>query len=65
MLLEDLKKTDPDISITANALGRKLNICADRLLNEYGIRYESTRTHSGRCIRLSKVMQTEETEKKD
>ena len=33
------------VSIQANILTRKLNVSADRLYNDYGIRYESKRTH--------------------
>ena len=65
MLLEDLKKIDPNITIAANSLGRKLNVSAERLFNEYGIRYESTRSHFGRCIKLTKMKPKEETEKKE
>ncbi len=35
-----------------NVLTRKLNIGADRLWNEYGIRFESIRSHAGRSVRL-------------
>ena len=35
-----------------NVLTMKLNINADRLLNEYGIRYENTHLHDGRKITL-------------
>ena len=35
----------PGVSIQANILTRKLNVSADRLYNDYGIRYESRRTH--------------------
>jgi hypothetical protein len=65
MLLEDLKKIDPNITIAANSLGRKLNVSAERLFNEYGIRNESTRSHFGRCIKLTKMKPKEETEKKE
>ena len=40
-LLEHL----PGMSIQANILTRKLNVSADRLYNDYGIRHESKRTH--------------------
>ena len=33
-------------------LTRKLNVSADRLYNDYGIRYESKRTHEGRSVSL-------------
>jgi hypothetical protein len=65
MLLEDLKKINPEITIAANSLGRKLNVSAERLFNEYSIRYESTRSHFGRCIKLTKMKPKEETEKKE
>lgn len=41
------------VDLKANALSLKLNVNAGRLLNEYGIRYESKRLHDGRRIRLS------------
>lgn len=40
------------LGIKANTLTRRLNINAGRLLNEYGVRYESSRSHAGRRIRL-------------
>jgi len=40
------------MNIQPNVLTRKLNIGADRLWNEYHIRYESNRTHAGRNIKL-------------
>ena len=40
------------MNIQPNVLTRKLNIGADRLWNEYHIRYESDRTHAGRNIKL-------------
>lgn len=43
------------LSIKANTLTRRLNINADRLLDEYGVRYESNRSHVGRRIRLMLV----------
>ncbi len=43
------------VDLKANALSLKLNVNAGRLLNEYGIRYESKRSHDGRKIRLSYV----------
>lgn len=42
------------IEIKANALTLKLNINAGRLLEEYGISYKSSRTHSGRRIELKR-----------
>lgn len=38
------------LDLPANTLSMKLNINAARLLNEYGIRYESSRNHSGRFL---------------
>ena len=38
------------VDMKPNALTMKLNINASRLLNEYGIRYESSRRHDGRRI---------------
>lgn len=42
----------PDVGVQANVLTRKLNVSADRLYNDYGIRYESKRTHEGRSVSL-------------
>ena len=36
-----------------NALTRRLNVKAGRLLNEYGIRYESSRTRNERTVKLA------------
>ncbi len=41
------------IDIQPNALTRKLNVNAGRLLNEYGIRYESSRNRNERKVRLT------------
>ena len=43
------------IDLKANALTTKLNIHAGKLLNEYGIRYENKRTHSGRWVTLKQA----------
>ena len=43
------------IALKANVLTTKLNINAGRLLNEYGIRYENKRTHSGRWVTLKQA----------
>ena len=40
------------VDMKANALAMRLNVRAWRLFYEYHIRYESTRTHAGRSIRL-------------
>ena len=39
--------------LTAIALAMRLNVRAGKLLNEYGIRYENSRTHTGRTITLT------------
>ena len=41
------------VDMKANALAMRLNVRAWRLSYEYHIRYESTRTHAGRSIRLT------------
>ena len=41
------------VGIQANILTRKLNVSVDRLYNDYGIRYESRRTHEGRVVKLT------------
>ena len=41
------------LSMKPNKLTQHLNVQAGRLKNEYGIHYESCRTHSGRSIKLS------------
>lgn len=43
------------IDIQANVLTLRLNVNAGRLLNEYGIRYESKRCHEGRRVKFSLV----------
>lgn len=40
------------IEIKPNTLTLKLNVNSGRLYNEYGIRYESKRTHNGRLVRF-------------
>ena len=57
LFAERLRSIDPDFCIAANALSRKLNVSAERLLNEYGLKYENTRSHFGRSITLTKVVQ--------
>jgi RecA-family ATPase len=42
-----------NLDLQPNALTKQLNITAGRLLTEYGIRYESSRTHTGRKITLT------------
>lgn len=46
------------VDMKPNALTMKLNINASRLLNEYGIRYESSRCHDGRRITFHREQQT-------
>lgn len=41
------------LDISPNALTRRLNVGADRLLNEYGIAYENSRCHAGRQVKLT------------
>lgn len=48
-LIDGLDRMD----IQPNVLTRRLNVGADRLWNEYHIRYESNRTHAGRNIKLT------------
>ena len=43
--------------LTAIALAMRLNVRAGKLLNEYGIRYENSRTHAGRTITLTLMNQ--------
>ena len=47
---ELIEKIETDIPV--NAITKKLNVNASRLLNEYGIIYKSSRTHDGRRIDL-------------
>ncbi|MGL5272155.1 MAG: AAA family ATPase [Phocaeicola sp.] len=42
-----------DVDLPPNALTRKLNVSVERLLNEYHIRYNFKRTHSGKMIHLT------------
>lgn len=42
------------LEIKPNTLSLKLNYNADRLLINYGIIFESSRTHEGRCIKLTR-----------
>ena len=43
------------VDIKPNTLTLKLNVNANRLLNEYNIRYENSRSHSGRRIKLELI----------
>lgn len=45
----------PDMDMQPNVLTRKLNIGAERLFVDYSIRYESSRGHNGRMIKLQLV----------
>jgi hypothetical protein len=49
---ELLEKLD-GVDVQPNVLTRRLNVNADRLWNEYGIRIETNRTHAGRTIKLT------------
>lgn len=46
------------VDMKPNALTMKLNINVSRLLNEYGIRYESSRCHDGRRITFHREQPT-------
>ena len=41
------------MDIQPNVLTRRLNVGADRLWNEYGIRIDSIRSHAGRIVKLT------------
>ena len=41
------------VDLKPNTLTMRLNVNAGRLLNEYGIRYENSRSHAGRKITLA------------
>ena len=43
------------LDIKPNVLTLRLNVNAGRLIQEYDIRYESSRTHAGRFIRLMHI----------
>lgn len=43
------------LDIKPNSLAMRLNVRAAKLKNDYGIRYENTRTHAGRIISLTKI----------
>ena len=43
------------LDLKPNALAMRLNVRSAKLKNDYGIRYENTRTHAGRSITLSKI----------
>ncbi|MEA4896228.1 MAG: helicase RepA family protein [Oscillospiraceae bacterium] len=44
-----------DLDMKPNVLTLRLNVNAGRLMQEHGIRYESSRTHSGRFIKLTYI----------
>jgi len=44
-----------NLDIKPNVLTLRMNVNAGRLMQEHGIRYESSRTHSGRFIRLTLI----------
>ncbi len=44
-----------DLEMQPNVLTRYLNVNAERLFNEYGILYESKRTHEGRLVKLTRL----------
>ena len=44
-----------ELDLKPNALAMRLNVRAAKLKNDYGIRYENTRTHAGRIITLTKI----------
>ena len=46
-----------DLDIKPNVLSLRLNVNAGDLMQEHGIRYESSRTHSGRFIKLAFISQ--------
>ena len=43
------------VGVKPNSLTLRLNVNAGRLLDEYGVRYENTRTHTGRRVTLALV----------
>ncbi len=61
-LLWELKRTETElcsilqVDIQPNALTRKLNVNAGRLLNEYSIRYESSRNRNERKVKLTMLI---------
>ena len=47
--------TELELDLKPNSLAMRLNVRAAKLKNDYGIRYENTRTHAGRIISLTKI----------
>lgn len=43
------------LELKPNALSRRLNVGVNRLLNEYGVAYECSRSHTSRLIRLTLI----------
>ena len=43
------------LELKPNALAMRLNVRSAKFKNDYGIRYENTRTHAGRIISLTKI----------
>lgn len=46
-----------NVEMTAIALAMRLNVRADKLMNDYNVRYESSRKHAGRMITLTLTTQ--------
>lgn len=44
-----------NLDLPPNVLTKRLNVKTSHLEREYGIRYESKRTHAGRRIILSRI----------
>lgn len=53
----ELLEALPGVEIQPNVLTRKLNVEAGRLYNEYGIYYESGRTHAGRIVSFTRILE--------
>ena len=49
----ELQARLPDAAMLSHVLTRYLNVNAERLFNEYGIAFESKRTHDGRLVTLT------------
>ena len=49
----DLLPLLSEVDLQPNTLTRKLNVNVERLLNEYNIRYENSRTRQGSHIKLT------------
>ena len=55
----DLSSLLVNVDVLLNMLTRQLNVGASRLLSEYGIFYESSRSHAGRQVKLVRQNQNE------